>query len=79
MLFFYNSWFRKKHPKTLEYVAPPPLPDTDCPLRSMTVVQYLEELHRCPTPSDIAEQDEDHVTTEIHSGIDTDTAKHGKL
>jgi serine/threonine-protein kinase 11 len=40
-----HTWIRKKHPKTLDYVAPPPLPDSDDPLRSMTVLPYLEDLH----------------------------------
>ena len=34
----------------MEYVVPPPLADTEDPLRNMTVIPYLEELHRCPTP-----------------------------
>ena len=43
------SWYKKKHPRTLDYVPPPPLPDTDDALRSMTVIPYLEDLH-CGDP-----------------------------
>ena len=46
------SWFRKKHPRALEYVAPPPLPDSEDGLRCMTVLPYLEDLHRGATPSE---------------------------
>ncbi len=48
------SWFRKKHPRTLDYVSLPPLPDTDDPLRCMTVLPYLEDLHcaDATTPTD---------------------------
>lgn len=41
-VFFLYSWFRKKHPRTLEYVHFSPQPDE---YRSMTVVPYLEVLH----------------------------------
>ncbi|XP_014668970.1 PREDICTED: serine/threonine-protein kinase STK11-like isoform X2 [Priapulus caudatus] len=37
-----HDWFRKKHPKTLDYVYFLPRPDE---YRSMTVVPYLEDLH----------------------------------
>jgi serine/threonine-protein kinase 11 len=40
-----HDWFRKKHPRVMsEYVCLPPLVDTD-PLRSMTVVPYLEDMY----------------------------------
>ena len=60
------SWFKKKHPRTLDFVPPPPLPDTDDPLRSMTVVPYLEDLHSGDPPSDEdvnleGEADEDYI------------------
>jgi len=42
-----DSWFRKKHPRVMsEYVRLPPLPDSGDMMRSMTVIPYLEDLHR---------------------------------
>ena len=66
MLIYTFSWFKKKHPRTLDFVPPPPLPDTDDPLRSMTVVPYLEDLHSGDPPSDEdvnleGEADEDYI------------------
>ncbi len=46
------SWFRKKHPRTFDYVCPPPLPDSDDKFRNMTVLPYLEDLHHPGTPSE---------------------------
>nr|KAG5703232.1 hypothetical protein BaRGS_034143 [Batillaria attramentaria] len=40
-----HDWFRKKHPRTLERVHFPPHPDGGDPLRSMTVIPYLEVFH----------------------------------
>ena len=40
-----HDWFVRKHARTLEYVAPPPPPDTDDHLHCMSVVPYLEDLH----------------------------------
>lgn len=52
MFIVHFSWFRKKHPRTFDYVCPPPLPDSDDKLRNMTVLPYLEDLHHPATPSD---------------------------
>ena len=34
-----------------EYVRFPPLPESDDPIRSMTVVPYLDDLYRSGTPT----------------------------
>ncbi|CAH1789539.1 unnamed protein product [Owenia fusiformis] len=41
-----HDWFRKKHPRTLEFIKPPSLPDMDDPLHSMTVMPYIDDLYR---------------------------------
>ncbi|XP_064617141.1 serine/threonine-protein kinase stk11-like [Liolophura sinensis] len=53
-----HKWFRKKHPKLLERVTVPPLPEADDELRSMTVVPYLEDLHSSSHTSDAEEEEE---------------------
>lgn len=40
-----TSWFKKKHPRTLDRVYFPPHPDGGDVLRSMTVIPYIEVLH----------------------------------
>jgi len=58
------SWFRKKHPRTLDYVPPPPLPDSDDHLRCMTVLPYLEDLYM----NEQTEEEEDYNDEEIFLG-----------
>ncbi|KAK2159643.1 hypothetical protein LSH36_149g04063 [Paralvinella palmiformis] len=59
-----HDWFRKKHPRTLDYVPPPPLPDSDDHLRCMTVLPYLEDLYM----NEQTEEEEDYNDEEIFLG-----------
>ena len=61
-----HSWFRKKHPKTLEYVPPPPLGASKDPLRNMTVLPYLGDLHRPGTPSDLSGEEDGELLEGDH-------------
>ncbi|XP_013399905.1 serine/threonine-protein kinase STK11 [Lingula anatina] len=54
----HHNWYRKKISRTTEYVMPPPLPDSDDPLRCMTVIPYLEAFH-CGEEYDEEEEYED--------------------
>jgi len=60
MFTYFFSWFRKKHPRTLEYVCPPPAPESNDQLRTMTVVPYLEDLHRGEDNSEEGDEDEEY-------------------
>lgn len=63
------SWFRKKHPRTLDYVPPPPLPETHDWQRRMTVLPYLEDLHRGPESEEELEEYDDQQIFDDHGGF----------
>ena len=56
----FDSWYRKKIPRTSEIVDFPPLPEGGDLLRSMSVIPYIEDLHS-GEPSDEEEYDQDHI------------------
>ncbi|XP_033121992.1 serine/threonine-protein kinase STK11-like [Anneissia japonica] len=52
-----HPWVQKKHPKEGEEVTLPPLHESNDPLRSMTVVPYLENLHNpCESEESMEEE-----------------------
>ncbi|ELT96788.1 hypothetical protein CAPTEDRAFT_158801 [Capitella teleta] len=58
-----HDWFRKKHPLTLDYVHPPPLPGSEDCTRTMTVLPYLDDLHR-GEEDDLGDYDDEAVLSE---------------
>ena len=53
------SWFKKKHPRTLDRVFFPPHPDGGDVLRSMTVIPYIEVLHNPDSLTTSEQEDAD--------------------
>ena len=72
---FHFSWIRRNPGRTQEYVAPPPLAGTDDPLRCMTVIPYLMDLHRPYSEGD----EEDVKAWGYDDGITEEDLREGKL
>ncbi|XP_019645394.1 PREDICTED: serine/threonine-protein kinase stk11-like [Branchiostoma belcheri] len=64
-----HDWCRKKHPRTEAATPLPPLPDTEDPTRSMTVVPYLEDLHGDQDYEDEEEEEERAIQDMLQSGF----------
>lgn len=77
MFLFWFSWYRKRFVKTTE-IVPFSLPvDSKDTLRSMTVIPYIEDLHRGVPSDEEDEYEEEHLfTTAVHPKDGNGTQNH---